>query len=419
MSSPPSDRALPWRGRLLALSGILLAALNLRTAVTSLTPLLDVVGAEFGFGATITGVIGLLPTAAFALFGVATPAIARRIGLEATALLAMGLATAGLAARAGVGGTGGLMLASGVALAGMGIGNVVLPPLVKRYFADHIGRLSAIYITVLQLGTMLPALAAVPAAAAVGWRLSLGLWGLVAAAAMLPWAIVLASQRRGRPHPARQRQDPAAMPTDLAPDLAGAQAPDRVWRTALGWGLAFMFGMTSLITYAMFTWLPLLFVQAGGSPTFGGQMLGLFSATGLVLSLAVPPLAARMRNPMPIVLVCATAQLAGFAGLLLAPMSLPALWVTLIGIGVGTFPLGLTLINLRTRTPAGSSSLSGFMQGVGYTVACLGPLLFGLLHEATADWLWPFAFLTACTGVLVAGGALASRSPPLEDVRRH
>ena len=35
---------------MLVLAGILLSAFNLRTAVTSLTPLLDVLGAEFGFG---------------------------------------------------------------------------------------------------------------------------------------------------------------------------------------------------------------------------------------------------------------------------------------------------------------------------------------------------------------------------------
>src|SRR5690606_6776477 len=129
MSSP----RLPWAGRLLALSCILLSAFNLRTAVTSLTPLLDSLGLAFGFGATMTGVFGMVPTAAFAAFGVLTPRLAHRLGLERTALLSMTLAAAGLLARSCAGGTGGLLAGSMVALAGMGIGNVVLPPLVKRY----------------------------------------------------------------------------------------------------------------------------------------------------------------------------------------------------------------------------------------------------------------------------------------------
>src|SRR3546814_5695326 len=90
----------------------------------------------------------MLPSAAFAVFGVATPAIAHRIGLERTALLAMALAALGLVLRSLAGGTGGLLFGSIVALAGIGMGNVVLPPLVKRHFADRVGTLSTLYITV-------------------------------------------------------------------------------------------------------------------------------------------------------------------------------------------------------------------------------------------------------------------------------
>ena len=93
----------------------------------------------------------------------------------------------------------------------------------------------------------------------------------------------------------------------------------------------------------------------------------------------------------------------------------PLLWVALLGLGPSTFPLSLTLINLRTRTSAGSARLSGFVQGVGYTLSCLGPLLFGWLHSITHGWTWPFAFLAACLLVLLYGGWLASRPRMLED----
>ena len=126
--SPPGSSVPLWSGRGLILAGIVLSAFNLRTAVTSLTPLLDQLGHLFGFGATMTGVFGMLPTAAFALFGVLTPGIAHRIGLERTALLAMALAAVGLLLRSLAGGSGALLAASAVALAGMGIGNIVLPP---------------------------------------------------------------------------------------------------------------------------------------------------------------------------------------------------------------------------------------------------------------------------------------------------
>ncbi|KAB8174287.1 MFS transporter, partial [Lysobacter maris] len=194
-AAPSAVRGL-WRGRAWVLAGIGLSAFTLRTAVTSLTPLLDRIGETLGFGSTMTGVFGMVPTAAFAAFGVATPAIAHRVGLERTALLAMLMAATGLLTRGLAPDTWTLLAASALALSGMGIGNVVLPPLVKRYFPDRVGTVSSTYITLLQLGTILPALAAVPLADTVGWRASLAAWSVVGIAAALPWVGVLWMERR-------------------------------------------------------------------------------------------------------------------------------------------------------------------------------------------------------------------------------
>src|SRR3546814_16844515 len=98
----------------------------------------------------------------------------------------MALAALGLVLRSLAGGTGGLLFGSIVALAGMGMGHVVLPPLVKRYFADRVGTLSTLYITVLPLGTILQALVEVPVASAVGGAIPMGARAVGAVAAALP-----------------------------------------------------------------------------------------------------------------------------------------------------------------------------------------------------------------------------------------
>jgi len=404
----------PWAGRVLVLAGILLSAFNLRTAVTSLTPLLDALGATFGFGPTITGVFGMAPTAAFALFGVVTPFIAHRIGLENTALLSMVLAAGGLLARAFAGSTAHLLISSIVALAGMGIGNVVLPPLVKRYFPLRIGIVSVTYITILQVGTVLPALVAVPMAEAAGWRVALGSWSLLAVAAALTWIGVLVQERR-RDSVLAMVHDQAVLPGDEAPELMEPRQRVLTWRSPLAWSMTFMFGMTSLITYAMFTWLPALMVEAGASAAFGGAMVALFAAPGLLGALIMPLAAVRLRNPFPLVAGCVLAYAIAFPGLLLAPMAAPLLWVGLVGVGATTFPLSLTLINLRTRTADGSSALSGFMQGLGYTLSCAGPLLFGVLHDISHGWELPFAFLSVCVVIMTLGAWRACRPQMLED----
>lgn len=399
VASPSAQR----HGRGVVLAAVLLSAFNLRTAVTSLTPLLERIAHEYDFGAPTMGALGMLPTAAFALTGVATPALLRRFGLLQTALIAMGLATIGLLVRPLLPGTGGLLLGSLVALAGMGVGNVVLPPLVKRYFGDRVGGVSTLYITVLQVGTLLPALMAVPVADAWGWRSSMMVWMLPALLALIAWALVHARHRR-------------LAATGPAPVTPTPEAEGRVARTALGWSMALTFGMTSLVTYSMFTWLPTLFREAGASPAFGGTMVALFSALGMVGALTMPALAVRLRNPFPIVLLCAACHLVAFAGLWWAPLAAPILWVTLLGLGPSTFPLALVLVNQRSRTAAGSAALSGFSQGMGYLVSCLGPFLFGWLHAHRGGWTSPFLFLAACILIQLVAAWVACRPQWLEDV---
>ena len=397
----------PWRGRLLVLAGITLAAFNLRTAITSLTPLLEHVGGELGFGTMAAAVLGMLPTAAFALLGVATPLVVRWAGLERTVALAMGLAAAGLLVRGLVGGTAGLMVASAVALVGMGIGNVVLPPLVKRYFFDRVGTVSSVYITSMQMGTLLPAFVAVPLAQAMGWRISLAAWVVPAVLAALPWLWLLRGGRAGlaRVVPGQQAELPRAT---LPP---GA----RVRRAPLAWSMVALLGMTSLVTYALFTWIPRWMSDAGLGPAAAGAMLGVYSTAGLATSFAVPVLAVRMRQPFLLVVPMLALYAAGFGGLLLAPAAAPVAWAAMLGLAGGSFPLALTLINMRTRTPAGSANLSGFMHAVGYLLACAGPLVVGWLRDFTGGWEWPVAFLSVCLVVLAWAAWSSCRPRWLED----
>ncbi|WP_216694650.1 MFS transporter [Dietzia psychralcaliphila] len=409
--NPRSSRAGTPSGALafpvVALVGVVLVSLNLRTAVTSLSPLLGVIDAELGLGTGGMALLGMVPTAMFALWGVLTPIVLRRMGLELLTVLAMVAAAAGQVLRAlahdpWVMGAGSL-----VALAGMGIGNVVAPPLVKKYFPRHVAAVSMAYITGLQLGTVVPALVAVPVDEAAGWRVSIGWWAVLAMVAAVPWIVVIL--RSG--------------PTTAGPPPAGtggaAESMQRIrpWRSPVGVALALFFGTNSLCTYAFFTWLPAVAETIGMTRAEGGLALAVYSAIGLIAALVVPWTAGRFEDPYPVVVVSVLCYLAGFAGLLWAPGAAPWLWICLLGVGPSTFPLCLTLINLRTRTQAGSAALSGFSQGVGYTAASLGPIVFGLLLSGPGLG-GGLAFLTVVLAVMCVVGRIACRPRMLEDTLR-
>ncbi|MEI5582774.1 MULTISPECIES: MFS transporter [unclassified Agromyces] len=393
-----------WAGRTLALVGIVAVAFNLRTAVASLSPVLVQIEREIPLTALAVGFLGMLPPLCYALFGIVTPVLARRFGLEATLVVSLGALALGLAGR-GLAPSAGLLLAASTAtFAAIGVGNVLLPPLVKRYFPDRIGLVTTVYVTAMSVSTFLPPLVAVPVADAAGWRVSLGLWAVLALASLVPWVALLV-------HP--RREIPAELPEEAEPGLLR-----HAFRSPLAWALAAVFAVSGFNAYALFAWLPLILQEtAGSSPLEAGALLSLFAAMGLPAALAVPVLAARKGAVRILVAIGAGGIVLGYVGLIAAPATATWLWVALVGIGPLFFPLALVLINLRTRTHAGSVALSGFVQSVGYVAVAIGPLAVGLLHDATGGWTVPLVVLLASALPAVIGGAVVARPRYFEDER--
>ncbi|MBD3777870.1 MAG: MFS transporter [Micrococcales bacterium] len=411
-ASAPVGPAAPWRGRRVVLLGVVLVALNLRIAVASVSPILDLVRADVALSATEAGLLGTIPVVSFAAFGSVTPLLARRIGLEPLLVLAMLLSATGEVVRSGTSTSTGFLAWSVIALAGMGMGNVLLPPVVKRYFPDRIGVVTSVYSVTMTFSTALPALLAVPVAERLGWRASLSVWSAVGVVAALPWLVVIVRSAAARAElGGLLRRAPATTPALTSRHRSGG----RVWRSPLAWGMALTFAMNSLDSYAMFAWLPQILVDGGTSPHAAGVWLSVFAILGLPPALVAPIAASRMRNPIGLVVFFVACFMASYLGLLLAPGGPVWLWILLGGFGPGAFPVLLALINLRTRTSAGAASLSGFTQGVGYAIAGTGPLLMGVLYDATGTWTASLLFLMGTLVVLVAAATVACRPGMLED----
>ena len=396
-------------GRALALAGVLLVAINLRTAVSALSPIFADIGHDIPLGSVGVGVLGTLPPICFALFGLLTPVFQRHLRLESLLLIALVAMVLGDLGRALSGSYLALALFSTLTFAAMGTGNVVLPPLVKKYFPDRIGLVTSLYATAMAIFSLLPPLIAVPVSDAAGWRVSVGLWSVFALAAVFPWLVLFVRDRRATPN-ARVASVEGVI---SEPD---AQLVGRVWRSGLAWALAVMFGITSFNVYAFFAWLPeILNDTAGVDAAQAGALLALYLTVGVPLSLVVPVLAARLKNIGVLVYVGALFYVLGNLGLLLLPATATWLWIVFCGIGPLLFPLSLVLVNLRTRTQAGSVALSGFMQGVGYLVGAAGPLLVGILHQATGSWTLPLLLLAATGPVILVAGLIVARPRLLED----
>jgi CP family cyanate transporter-like MFS transporter len=399
-----------WRGRTLALLAVVLIALNLRTAVSALSPIFDEISVDVQLGSIGIGFLGMLPPICFAVVGLFAPALHRRFGLEPVMIGALVVILFGHLARGASGSYLVLVLASTLTFAGMGVANVLLPPLVKKYFPDRIGLITSLYATALAVGASIPALVAVQVADTAGWRISVGMWAVLAGLALLPLVLLTVNTRRARIAAA------AAAGDDPLIDEPSAGSRGRIWRSPIAWSLMLVFALTALSSYAMFAWLPeILLDLTSVTQEQSGALLALFAVMGLPSALLVPLLAVRMKNVGPLILAGVVLCVIGYGGLLLAPDALPWLWVASSGLGSLLFPLALVLINLRTRTHEGSVALSSFVQSFGYALGALGPLVVGVLHDVSGGWTIPLAFLVVTSLALMICGIVVSKRRFIED----
>ncbi len=384
MAADTGARARFTREQFIAVAGVVLTALSLRTAVAVVSPIADRIAVDIPLGSVELGVIGMLPPIAFAALALLTPAIVHRLGLERTMVVALVAMIVGHAARGLAPDFTVFLLSSIVVLIGTGVGNVLVPPLVRRYFPGRVGVFTALVTTLMAVGTAIPSVLAEPVASTAGWRLAVGMWASIGLVALMPW-IGLAVR-------ARRAADDGALEEPQASLLTA------MIRSRTAWAIAILFSTTALAVYAFFAWLPQVLTERTSLDAFGaGAMLSLYAVAAVPVSIAVPILAARMSDIRPLVWAAWAFFLLGYGGLLIIPDRLTWLWVLFAGLGPLLFPLALTLVGLRSRTQAGSVALSGFVQGVGYTVACVGPLVVGLTHEATGGYTTALVILLVAT----------------------
>ncbi|MGC1210446.1 MAG: MFS transporter [Micromonospora sp.] len=384
---------------------MLLVALNLRAAVTSLGALLDEIRDGLGLSGAMAGLVTTLPTIAFAGLGALTPWLVRRYAPARVLVVAMLALTVGQVLRVLTDSALVFVLTSALALAGIAVANILLPMLVKQHFSHRTGLVTGAYTMALTTGTTVAAASAVPVAHAFGsWRAGLGVWAGLAAVAVLPW-VPLALRARA----ARRTATPTAAPAPRVRIRPG--------RTRLGWAMATYFGAQSLSGYAIMGWLAQLFRDAGYRPEAAGLLLAGVTALGVPVALAMPTLAGRLPTLRPLVLGLTAASTASYIGLALAPHGLAPLWVLLLALGQGAFPLILTTIGLRARTAEGTVALSAFAQSTGYVIAALGPLLVGILYEVTGGWTAPIGFLLVALAMQTTAGMAIARPRYIEDER--
>ncbi len=362
---------------------VVLVALNLRPSMAAVGPLLSSIRADVPLSFSTASLLTMLPVMAMGLamfFGIG---LGKRLGEHRSIVLSLvviGLATL---SRLFLDSAAELILSAIAAGVGIALIQALMPALIKSHFRDNVSLFMGLYVTAIMGGAALAASFSPFIQVQTGsWRIGLAIWAVLAVLALLFWY----AQR-------------AALPP-LPP--AGAGPQESFFGNRRAWLLAIFFGLGTASYTCVLAWLAPYYVEQGWSEQNAGLLLGFLTAMEVVSGLITPAIANRRQDKRGVVAVLLVLIIAGFCGLILSPQHLTLLWPCLLGLGIGgLFPMSLILSLDHLDNPRRAGGLTAFVQGIGYLIAGVSPLIAGMIRDQLGSFEWAWWSLTAVVMVML------------------
>lgn len=373
-----SDLSLP-----VALSYIVLVAVDLRPGIVATGPLLASIQAEFGLTHTVASLLTAIPDFLMGILALPTPWLANRFGRDRVILMALILLFAAMVARAFAPSIGILLLTTAGVGGGIAIAGALMAGFIKASFPTRAAFMMGIYATALSFGSTVSAALTGPVAVAKGWRFGSGMWSLLGLLAISAWFF---TESR-----ARQARGTQRIPKQFALPL----------RNPTAWLIALFFACDNFLFYAYLSWTAPLYREHGFSAATSGLVLASFTAAFMVAN-PIFGLLSKHEDRRGLLALSAVIALIGLVGLAISPDSRPFLCIALVAFGLGgAFTLGMTLPLDNTRGPEEATVWNAFVLTVGYLVAAGGPLMVGALRDITGAFSVPLWVLVGVGGIML------------------
>lgn len=375
----------------LLLFSIILIACNLRACLTGIGPISAMIQRELGLSAGAAGFITTIPLLAFAAASPFVGNACARWGEGPVMTGGFAVLILGLVIRS-YGGTAGLFLGTLLAGLGIAVGNVLLPALIKGCFPQRVSTLTGVYTSAMSAFASVAAGVSVPLAQAAGWRGSLAVWILLAAAAVICFLPFRKMRMQGE-----------------ASEKSSADSR-RLLRHPVTWWLALYMGLQSLFFYCFVAWLPSVLQARGFSTAEAGYWASVYQLIGIVVAFVTPLLCGK-KDQRRFSMAVEGLYVAGMALMILAEgKALLCLGVIFCAIcASATFSLSMVMISARSATPSDAAALSGITQSAGYLIAAAGPFLMGFIFDMTGSWTVTLLALTAVLAPMTVAARHAAK----------
>ncbi|RMO96394.1 putative Cyanate transporter [Pseudomonas syringae pv. philadelphi] len=371
------------RPALWLIASIILVALNLRPSMAAVGPLLSAIRGDVPLSFSTASLLTMLPVMAMGLAMFLGMRVAQRFGEHRTIVLSLVIIGVATVSRLYLDSTLELVLSAVLAGVGIALIQAVMPALIKSRFSDNVSLFMGLYVTSIMGGAAIAASFSPFVLAQTGsWRMGLAIWALLALLALGFWF----AQRSAIP------QLPAA-PQGRQESFVG---------NSRAWLLAIFFGLGTASYTCVLAWLAPYYVEKGWSEQNAGLLLGFLTAMEVISGLVTPAIANRSQDKRLVLTVLLALIMAGFCGLILSPERFSLLWPCLLGLGIGgLFPMSLIVSLDHLDNPRRAGGLTAFVQGIGYLIAGLSPLIAGMIRDQLGSFEWAWGSLTAVMAVMI------------------
>ncbi|WDQ33019.1 MFS transporter [Paenibacillus marchantiae] len=354
---------------------LILASLNLRPPITSISPLMSTIQSDLGISGITASLLTTLPVLCMGIFAPFSVKLSRRWGNEGAIVLALILIGIGTALRSFVGATPLMMFTSFLSGVGIALAGPLLSSFIKQYFPTRVAAMVGIYSTAMVVGASISVGLSVPLQNLLGgsWKGSLAMWALLAVIALPIWMKLALSARKDRQSGQIPAVNVEALPV----------------KNSRAWVLTLFFGLMAAIFYSLTAWLAPAIQSQGYTKETAGSIQTLFTLISLPSTLFIPMLVHRYQRRVFWLVGCALMEL---IGVLMLNLSVSP-WLAAIPLGIGAgglFPIALMLPIDETNNAQEASAWSAMTQSGGYILGALGPLAIGWLHDTTGSFVQAF-----------------------------
>ncbi len=359
------------------LTAVVLVALNLRVALSSLPTVITDIQDATGWSDSTLGVLTTIPVLCMGFIALTVPSLVMLVGRKKVVIVALLALIFSLSMRA-LENLPELLFVSAF-LSGVGIALTagVIPGIVRAQLPDSLGTANALWTTAMMASAAMGGALTVPIAIWLdSWSLALAFWALPAVIALLFWFVA----ERNAPNHDRQTTN-----------LSLRSLP---WRNPLAWALTMNMAINSIVFYSSIAWIAPSFVERGLSQEDAGWLFGAFTGAQVVSALVLAGISTRIRHRRTVLTIAITSATVALVAIGWAPSFVP--WITLIVFGFfisGAFAMLLGLLSEYSVDAPSAARLTAMAFFITYTIGAFGPFFSGVLLDVFNSWSVVFTVL--------------------------